>query len=293
MPVARPAVASLGYVNLDVADMPAWLKFTGDIFGLEAKPRDGGIVDLKMDEYHHRFTLYPAAQNRLRSIGWEMSSPENLLALVEKLKAAGHDVTEASPALKAERKVRDLWRFHEPHLALETELFYGPSACNVPLKPARAISGYNTGALGIGHVVFSAADPRAAVAFYQDMLGFRISDYIIWDDKDATFLHCNARHHTLAIMNEFGPLKGGDLNHIMLEAKDFNDVGYAYDLVRDAGYPVMLEMGKHSNDHMQSFYVHTPSGFAFEYGFGGRTIGEDWQVRTYDQPMLFGHRQPA
>jgi 2,3-dihydroxybiphenyl 1,2-dioxygenase len=286
-------VASLGYVTLDVADMPAWLKFAGDIFGLEAKPRGDGIVDLKMDEFHHRFTLYPAPANRLRSVGWEMSSPESLLALVKKLQDAGHTVTEAGSALKAERKVRDLWRFHEPHLGLETELFYGPSACNVPLKPGRPITGYNTGPLGLGHIVFSASDPRAAVAFYIDMLGFSVSDYIIWDDKDATFLHCNPRHHTLAIMNEFGPLKGGDLNHIMLEAKDFNDVGYAYDLVRDAGYPVMLEMGKHSNDHMQSFYVHTPSGFAFEYGFGGRMIGEDWRVRTYDQPMLFGHRMPA
>lgn len=287
------SVASLGYVTLDVADMPAWLKFVRDIFGLEAKPRDTGIVDLKLDEYHHRFTLYPAARNRLRSVGWEMSTAESLLALVETLQAAGHKVEEASPALKAERRVRDLWCFHEPHLNLDTELFFAPSACNVPLNPARPIAGYNTGALGLGHIVFSASDPRAAVAFYQEMMGFRISDYIIWDDKDATFLHCNPRHHTLAIMNEFGPLKGGDLNHIMLEAASFDDVGRAYDLVRDAGYPIMLEMGKHSNDHMQSFYVVTPSGFAFEYGFGGRIIEDDWQVRTYDQPMLFGHRMPS
>jgi 2,3-dihydroxybiphenyl 1,2-dioxygenase len=287
------SVASLGYVTLDVADMPAWLEFVQRIFGLEAKPRGDGVVDLKMDEYHHRFTLYPAAANRLRSLGWEMASPESLAAMVERLTALGLEVSEGDAALKAERRVRELWRFHEPHLGLETELFYAPSACNVPLKSARPISGYNTGALGLGHIVFSAADPRAAVAFYTEVMGFKVSDYIIWEDKDATFLHCNPRHHTLAIMNEFGPLKGGDLNHIMLEAADFNDVGTAYDLVRDAGYKVMLEMGRHSNDHMQSFYVFTPSGFAFEYGFGGRMIGEDWQVRTYDQPMLFGHRMPS
>jgi hypothetical protein len=55
----------------------------------------------------------------------------------------------------------------------------------------------------------------------------------------------------------------------------------------------MLDMGKHSNDHMQSFYVFTPSGFAIEYGFGGRHIGEDWEVKTYDAPMIFGHRMAA
>ena len=286
-------VSSLGYVNLDVADMEAWLRFVTSIFGLEPKPRADGAVDLKMDEFHHRFSLYPAASNKLRSVGWEMQSSASLQALVSKLRAAGIEVTEGSDALKLERRVRELWRFHEPNLGLETELFYAPSACNVPLAATRPISGYNTGTLGLGHIVFSASDPAATVAFYTEMLGFKISDYIIWDGIDATFLHCNPRHHTLAIMNEFGPLKGGDLNHIMIEARSFDDVGTAYDIVRDAGYPVMLDMGKHSNDHMQSFYTFTPSGFAIEYGFGGRVIEGDWKVRTYDQPMLFGHRPPA
>jgi hypothetical protein len=51
-------------------------------------------------------------------------------------------------------------------------------------------------------------------------------------------------------------------------------------------------MGKHTNDHMQSFYVITPSGFGMEYGFGGRLIEENWEIRHYDQPMLWGHRPP-
>ena len=286
-------VSSLGYVTLDVADMSAWLNLVTGVFGLEPKTREDGAVDLKMDEYHHRFTLYPAAVNNLRSVGWEMASPDELKSLVEALRARGIEVVEGDDALKRERRVRDLWRFHEPNLNLETELFYGPSACNVPLHPTRGISGYNTRGVGLGHIVFNASDPQATVKFYQEVMGFKISDYIIWEDKDATFLHCNPRHHTLAIMNEFGPLKGGDLNHIMIEAKSFDDVGYAYDVVRDKGYPIMLEMGKHSNDHMQSFYVFTPSGFAIEYGYGGRMIDSDWQIRTYDQPMLFGHRMPA
>jgi hypothetical protein len=41
---------------------------------------------------------------------------------------------------------------------------------------------------------------------------------------------------------------------------------------------------------MQSFYLKTPSGFWVEYGYGGREIGPDWEVRNYDQPMLWGHR---
>lgn len=69
-----------------------------------------------------------------------------------------------------------------------------------------------------------------------------------------------------------------------------DDVGYGYDIVRDLGIPVTIEPGKHSNDHMQSFYLQTPSGFWIEYGFGGREIGPDWEIKSYDQPMLWGHR---
>jgi 2,3-dihydroxybiphenyl 1,2-dioxygenase len=286
------AVSGLGYVALDVADMPAWLEFAQTVFGMQPLARDDGAVDLRIDDQHHRFTLYPAAQNGVRAIGWEVADRATLDALVASLRERGIEVTEGPAALAADRHVARIVSFREPNLNLQTELFLAPEK-SASFAPTREISGYNTGGLGLGHAVFSAVDPKAAVRFYQEVLGFNVSDYIIWEDKDATFLHCNPRHHTLAIMNEFGPLKGGDLNHIMIEAKTFDDVGRAFDIVRDRGYPIMMDLGKHTNDHMQSFYVFTPSGFAIEYGFGGRHIGEGWEVQTYDAPMLFGHRMVA
>ena len=286
------AVSGLGYVALEVADMPAWLDFVQSVFGMQPLQRDDGAVDLRIDDQHHRFTLYPADKHGIRAVGWEVADTTTLEALVADLRGRGITVSEGSAALAADRHVGQLYSFVDPNLNLQTELFVAPEK-GASFDPVRGISGYNTGGLGLGHIVFSAVDPKAAVQFYQDVLGFNISDYIIWEDKDATFLHCNPRHHTLAIMNEFGPLKGGDLNHIMIEAKTFDDVGRAFDIVRDRGYPIMMDLGKHTNDHMQSFYVFTPSGFAIEYGFGGRHIGEGWEVQTYDAPMLFGHRMVA
>jgi hypothetical protein len=44
-----------------------------------------------------------------------------------------------------------------------------------------------------------------------------------------------------------------------------------------------IDLGRHMNDHMVSFYVANPSQFAIEYGWGGRTIDEScWQVWRYD-----------
>ena len=46
-----------------------------------------------------------------------------------------------------------------------------------PFKPSRPISGFKTGALGMGHVVLHVKDFNKVVPFYRDLLGFKISDY--------------------------------------------------------------------------------------------------------------------
>ena len=52
-------------------------------------------------------------------------------------------------------------------------------------------------------------------------------------------------------------------------------------------------LGRHTNDHMTSFYVNTPSGFFIEYGWGARVIDpETWQPHeTFDGPSLWGHER--
>ena len=45
--------------------------------------------------------------------------------------------------------------------------------------------------------------------------------------------------------------------------------------VRELNVPLQTTMGRHVNDDMFSFYMYTPSGFAIEYGAGGKQI-EDW-----------------
>ena len=60
------------------------------------------------------------------------------------------------------------------------------------------------------------------------------------------------------------------INHLMIEVDNFDDVGLTYDLVRKNKVPVTITPGKHSNDHMYSFYMRNPSGWIIEYGCGGR-----------------------
>ena len=288
-------VGSLGYIVLDVSRPAAWLDLLTGVFGLEIRRQtDDGRIDLRMDEYDRRLSLQPGTADGIAALGWEVASQGELDGLAQTLRARGIEVAAGSPEHCATRGVAALYRFTEPMIGVATEIVCGPARADTPLAPARPIAGYHSSPeVGLGHVVFWVADLAATVAFYREVMGFSISDTIAWDDNDAVFLHCNPRHHTLALMAAAPGRPAGALNHIMLEARSLDDVGHGYDIVRDRGVPVMIEPGKHSNDHMQSFYLQTPSGFWMEYGYGGKVIGPDWQVAHYDAPMLWGHRMVA
>ena len=91
------------------------------------------------------------------------------------------------------------------------EAFHGAETADAPFAPGRPISGFRTGTLGMGHVVLHVKNVEDLRWFYQDVLGFRLSDYILRPFR-AYFFHLNPRHHSLAII-ETG--KSG-IHHLMM-----------------------------------------------------------------------------
>jgi hypothetical protein len=77
------------------------------------------------------------------------------------------------------------------------------------------------------------------------------------------------------------------INHLMLEVDNLDDVGMTHDLVRNQKIPVTIRTGKHSNDHMYSFYFRNPSGWMIEYGWGARNATYQSEYFTQD---IYGHQ---
>jgi len=140
----------------------------------------------------------------------------------------------------------------------------------------------------MGHVVLHVADIEQMTAFYEGLLGFRLSDYFL-RPYPARFFHVNPRHHSLALI-ETG--KNG-VHHLMLELGNLDDVGQAYDLALGEENRISTTLGRHTNDFVTSFYARTPSDFLMEYGWGGRWIDPDnWQAfEVTTGPSLWGHER--
>ena len=146
------------------------------------------------------------------------------------------------------------------------------------------------------HFVLGCADSAARLEFYQNQLGFRLSDVISVKINpeltlQLTFLHVNERHHTLALAGT--PMRKR-IDHFMLEVGDIEDVGLAHDRMRSLNIPIARSLGQHPNDGMFSFYAETPSGFLMEFGSGGIKINDDnWQTAEYSTTSTWGHKSPG
>jgi 2,3-dihydroxybiphenyl 1,2-dioxygenase len=195
-------------------------------------------------------------------------------------------VARGSRALADERRVKDLIVLADP-LGNRLEVFHGPETTAEPFKPGRSISGFRTGPLGMGHVVLHVKDINDAVPFYRDVLGFRLSDFMV-RPFNAYFFHANPRHHSIAFI-ETGR---NATHHLMVELFSLDDVGQCYDLALSEPEKLIgVTLGRHINDEVTSFYSNSPSGFMVEYGWGGRVIDVDnWQTEEVTWgPSMWGH----
>ncbi len=285
-------VTELSYIGLLSSDRDGWASILSEIVGMQRIPDAQPRTDYyRMDERDYRIFVETSETDHLGVVGWGVNSMEALDALSERIAAAGVVVDEGAADLIAQRGARAIRCFTDPE-GYKVELAYAPPATEAPFASGRPISGFKTGELGMGHVVLHCAKYRENVSFYHKVLGFRISDYIVWADADATFMRCNPRHHSLALLNESLGMESGALNHIMFEMKSLADVGRAYDLVLDRKYPIIMTLGQHSNDKATSFYFVAPGGVGIEIGWNGVTIDNEseWQVAKYDSTKLWGHR---
>ena len=280
-------IQALGYAGFGSTALDDWRQFGTGLVGLQAVERGNSLLAFRMDDRKQRIVIDRAMPDGGRFFGWEVKDAADLDALAARLEKAGIEVTAEPRTLADARRVGGLISFADP-AGNRLEAFYGAEIDETPFRPGRSISGFRTGPLGLGHAVLTVENIDPMMAFYVDLLGFGLSDYIEKPFR-AYFFHVNARHHSLAMI-ETG--KSG-MHHLMVELFSLDDVGQAYDIALTQEDRVGVTLGRHTNDFMTSFYAKSPSSFMIECGWGGREIDpSNWQpVEMFDGPSLWGHER--
>ena len=280
-------IKALGYIGIRSSRLQDWGAFATGLLGMQEIDRGGGTRAYRMDDRSQRLVVTRDDGDAPAVFGWEVDDAVALDGLAARLEDNKVAVTRATRAEASERHVVDFIRFADP-AGNNLEAFHGAAIADTPFTPGRPISGFRTGALGMGHAVINVEDVEPLLPFYRDLLGFHVSDFGLTPYK-LYFFHVNGRHHSFAMV---GSGKTG-LHHFMVEMFSLDDVGQGYDLAQLDGDRVAYTLGRHTNDHMTSFYANTPSGFFVEYGWNGRVIDPaTWQPHeTFDGPSFWGHER--
>lgn len=278
---------SLGYIGIRSSRTDEWSTFATRLLGMQQIDRGAGSRAFRMDDRKQRLLVTDDGAEGLDFMGWEVGSPKELDALAGRLENAGVAVRLEAAALADQRLVSQLISFNDPD-GNRLEVFCKPQIASDPFIPGRPISGFKTGALGMGHAVLHVENIDVLLPFYRDLLGFKVSDYGTTPYK-LYFFHINGRHHSFAMV---GSGRRG-MHHFMVELQSLDDVGQGYDLAQQEQDRLAYTLGRHSNDHMMSFYANSPSGFFVEYGWGAREVDPDtWEPHeTFDGPSYWGHER--
>jgi catechol 2,3-dioxygenase-like lactoylglutathione lyase family enzyme len=101
--------------------------------------------------------------------------------------------------------------------------------------------------LKLGHAAFFTTDVQRAADFYQQILGFRVSD---WKSNTAVFLRCGIEHHVI----NFFKSDRARLHHLAFETKDYSDLCRVSDFLTISGFRLDWGPGRHNIGHNIACY---------------------------------------
>lgn len=133
----------------------------------------------------------------------------------------------------------------------------------------------------LAHLLLYSQDVQRSIAFYEGVLGLRVSDR---SGDDIAFIHAvhGSDHHLVAAARSEGP----GLHHLSWDVASINDVGLGMGQMQAAGYTRGWGVGRHVLGSNYFYYVRDPWGSYSEYSF-------DIDYRSADQEWVMGDHPPG
>ena len=289
-------IKALGYVVIATAQMDKWDRFLTHVVGAMPAGASGDAALYRIDNRPFRFRIEPGVGEHLTAAAYEIEGEAEFAATRARIAAAGRPVTQCTADEARSRGVADFFRTSDPS-GNGLEFFTGDTRDAVEFVSPAGVSGFVTGAMGMGHAVLGAPNFAETHAFYRDVVGFHDTDIPRFRFSDAgddpgmgfAFMHAdNGRHHSIALGEM--PVPPSGCVHLMLEMKSISDVGKCHDRMRQAGVCESATLGRHVNDQTFGFYMQTPGGFDIEIGCDPLVIDPaTWTPTAHLVPSEWGH----
>ena len=245
-------VTEIRYVGYGTSDFDAERKFYADDWGLVEVAATDDMVWFKTHGHdeHHVVRLHRREGNCVEVIALAADSREDVDALLGKVQDAGCRIIHDARELDAPGGGYG-FRFFSPD-GLPFEI-----SADVKRADKRAMERWEGMPVKISHIVLHSPDHQAAVKFFTDVLGFKVSD---WLGDFRCFMRCNSAHHRIALLP--GP---PCLNHVAYDMLSVDDMMRGAARLKKRGTDLRWGPGRHTAGNNTFSYFTTPSGFAVEY----------------------------
>src|SRR5262249_38418399 len=156
---------ALGYVGVRAKDLGDWSTYGTGLLGLERVDASRSTLAFRMDDRKQRIMVEADGGEGIGFFGWEVADAAAVDGFAAHLDRNGIAVSRGSRALADQRRVTDLIALADP-MGNRVEIFHGAEIASEPFVPGRAISGFRTGPLGLGHVVLHVERIDEMIGFY-------------------------------------------------------------------------------------------------------------------------------
>lgn len=241
-------VQRLGHLTLETDDIEKSIAYYVDVNGLVVVARTAESAHLASRIGQLSITLVRSDHNGCRRISFEVP-PDADFAVLQKALAeegiASEIRTDPFPGTP------NALVFRDPNETV-IELFNNWTF----LSDTRAVAGIGPNKLG--HVAFYVSDIQKLVAFYQKVLGFRVSD---WLGDFFVFMRCNPDHHSV----NFFSANRAALHHFAFELRDFTHIQQSCETLALARIPLTWGPMRHGPGNNLAAYHRNPEGHIIEY----------------------------
>jgi 2,3-dihydroxy-p-cumate/2,3-dihydroxybenzoate 3,4-dioxygenase len=164
----------LGYVELNVERIARSTIFYRDVVGLQqVEHRQDGSVLLRCDNDAYSVVLHEKTAAGLKCIGLMLEDASQFEGLHAQLRAHSTAYEELPASVCKARQLARATRIAEPNTQATVEFYVAADDAS-----DRAFRPTHTRIQRLGHIVLGTPHSSEAVAFFRDVLNFRISDSI-------------------------------------------------------------------------------------------------------------------
>jgi catechol 2,3-dioxygenase-like lactoylglutathione lyase family enzyme len=264
-------VSGLRYVGLAVPDFASERAFIGGTWGLQeiAADTDTAYFAAEASSAACVFRLRKAADRRLDVVAFAVRDDAAVDARARRLEAGGVKLISSPHRLEGPGGGYG-FRFFDVD-GRTTEI-----SSRVAERPMRLLASGESIPATLTHVVLHTPDLLKTVAFYEEFLGLRVSD---WLGNFMCFLRCNAVHHCLAFIP--GPVS---FNHAAFEMRGLDEMMRGVGRLLKENVPLGWGPGRHTAGNNAFAYFKTPGGNVLEYTAEVARIDESTWKPTIYQP---------